>query len=102
MIDEPFIDTASELADIVAYSMGSAARLQRQRILENTAHSCELARQRGVKFGGKTKLGPRERQKIVECRAKGQAYEKIAQELGVSGSTVLRAAKVLATSQPHP
>jgi DNA invertase Pin-like site-specific DNA recombinase len=93
MLDEPFIDTASELADVVAYLMGWAARLQRQRILENTAHGRELARQRGVKFGRKPKLGPWEREKVAVRRANGETCARIACELGVSESTISRAIK---------
>ena len=58
--------------------------------MENTAHGRELARQRGVKFGRKPKLGPREREIVVERRAKGETCARIARDLGVSESTVAR------------
>lgn len=90
LLDEPLIDTVSDMADVVAYLMGWAGRLQRQRILENTAHGRELARARGVKFGRKPKLGPCERIIVVERRAKGETCARIAQDLGVSESTVAR------------
>ena len=90
LIDEPLIDTVSDMADVVAYLMGWAGRLQRQRILENTAHGRELARARGVKFGRKPKLSPRARKLVAERRAKGDTYARIALDLGVSESTVFR------------
>lgn len=90
LLDEPLIDTVSDMADVVAYLMGWAGRLQRQRILENTAHGRELARQRGVKFGRKPKLGPRARKIIVERRAKGETCARIARDYGVSESTINR------------
>ena len=90
LLDEPLIDTVSDMADVVAYLMGWAGRLQRQRILENTAHGRELARARGVKFGRKPKLGPRARKAVIERRAKGETCARIALDLGVSESTVYR------------
>lgn len=90
LLDEPFIDTTSEMADLIAFLVGWAARWQRRRILENTAQGREAARNRGVKFGRPLKLGPREREKILEWRAKGETFGRIARALGVSESTVSR------------
>ncbi|MDP9592100.1 UNVERIFIED_ORG: DNA invertase Pin-like site-specific DNA recombinase [Shinella zoogloeoides] len=90
LLDEPLIDTVSDMADVVAYLMGWAGRLQRQRILENTAHGRELARQRGVKFGRKPKLNARARKIVVERRAKGESCARIARDFGVSESTINR------------
>lgn len=90
LLDEPLIDTVSDMADVVAYLMGWAGRLQRQRILENTAHGRELARARGVKFGRKPKLSPRARKIVSERRAKGEPCARLAKEFGVSESTISR------------
>lgn len=90
LLDEPLIDTVSDMADVVAYLMGWAGRLQRQRILENTAHGRELAKQRGVKFGRKPKLNPRARKIVLERRAKGETCARIARDFGVSESTICR------------
>ncbi|MGR6431042.1 recombinase family protein [Rhizobium sp. PAMB 3174] len=90
LLDEPFIDTTSELSDLLMFLVGWAARWQRRRILENTAHGRELARKRGVRFGRKPKLGAREREKIFEWRALGQSCATIAKDFGVSESTILR------------
>jgi DNA invertase Pin-like site-specific DNA recombinase len=90
LLDEPLIDTVSDMADVVAYLMGWAGRLQRQRILENTAHGRELARQRGVKFGRRPKLSPRQKAQVLERKANGESYARIAQSFGVSESTILR------------
>ena len=91
LLDEPFIDTQSEMADLFLFILGWFARWHRLRILENTAHGRELARQRGVKFGRKPKLGAREREAIVACRARGEPCARLAQVYGVSQSTILRA-----------
>ncbi|UXS26948.1 recombinase family protein [Agrobacterium tumefaciens] len=91
LLDEPFIDTTSEMADLIAFLVGWAARWQRRRILENTAQGREAARKRGVKFGRPCKLGPRERETIAEWRAQGETCGRIARAFGVSESTVIRA-----------
>lgn len=90
LLDEPFIDTTSEFSDLILFIVGWAARWQRLRILENTAHGRELARQRGVKFGRKPKLGPVQRAKAAERRANGESCALIARAFGVSESTILR------------
>ncbi|OHV78409.1 recombinase family protein [Rhizobium sp. LCM 4573] len=90
LLDEPFVDTTSEMADLFLFILGWFARWHRQRILENTAHGRELARQRGVRFGRKPKLGPSERKQVAERRAKGEPCARIAQAFGVSESTILR------------
>lgn len=91
LLDEPFIDTTSEMADLFLFILGWFARWHRLRILENTSQGRELARQRGVKFGRPPKLGPADREKIAERRAKGEPYATIAKAFGVSERTVLRA-----------
>jgi DNA invertase Pin-like site-specific DNA recombinase len=93
LLDEPFIDTTSEISDLVVYIIGWAARWQRLRILENTAHGREAARQRGVKFGRPRKLNPRQRREIVQRRREGEAVETLARDMRVSRSTVLRLVK---------
>ncbi len=95
LLDEPFIDTTSEMSDLILFIVGWAARWHRKRILENTAHGRELARQRGVKFGRKPKLGPREREEIAGRRALGEPCSQIATAFGVSESTISRMPKWL-------
>ncbi len=90
LLDEPFIDTTSEMADLIAFLVGWAARWQRRRILENTAQGREAARKRGVRFGRPCKLGPIEREKVAKSRAEGASCKLIAQFFGVSVSTIMR------------
>ncbi|WFU01945.1 recombinase family protein [Rhizobium sp. CB3171] len=90
LIDEPFIDTTSEFSDLILFIVGWAARWQRQRILENTAHGREDARRRGVKFGRKPKLSPCQKVQVMERKANGEPYARIALAFGVSESTILR------------
>ncbi|MDA5633152.1 MULTISPECIES: recombinase family protein [Rhizobium/Agrobacterium group] len=90
LLDEPFIDTTSEMADLIAFLVGWAARWQRRRILENTAQGREAARLRGVKFGRPRKLHLSECKNIAKQRADGETYCKIAMYYGVSQSTIRR------------
>lgn len=90
LLDEPFIDTTSEMADLIAFLVGWAARWQRKRILENTAQGREAARKRGVKFGRKPKLSDYDKQKIAERRRTGEPCAVIASAFGVSESTIHR------------
>ncbi|CVI17441.1 Resolvase protein [Agrobacterium fabacearum CFBP 5771] len=90
LLDEPFVDTTSEMADLIAFLVGWAARWQRRRILENTAHGREAARKRGVKFGRPNKLSPREREIVAQRRADGETCGRIARAFGVSESTISR------------
>ncbi len=90
LLDEAFVDTSSEMDDLITYLNGWAARQHRLRILYNTAVGRERAKQRGVKFGRPRKLGPQERQKIAEWRAQGKTRGWIARAFGVSESTISR------------
>lgn len=91
LLDEPFIDTTSEMADLIVFLVGWAARWQRRRILENTAHGREMARARGVKFGRKPKLTKAQKNQIRSLRRSGIGVPEIARKFGVSHSTILRA-----------
>ena len=90
LLDEPFIDTTSEIADLIAFLLGWAARWHRRRILENTAQGREFARQRGVKFGRKPKLSPWQKEEVRMRLLTGERVRKIAESFGVSESTILR------------
>ncbi len=91
LLDEPFIDTTSEMADLLLFILGWFARWHRLRILENTAHGREIAKQRGVRFGRPPKLGPRDKLNIAERHARGELRSCIAEAFGVSERTIARA-----------
>jgi DNA invertase Pin-like site-specific DNA recombinase len=91
LLDEPFIDTSSELSDLLMFIIGWAARWQRRRILENTAHGRELARKQGVKFGRKPKFSIEQKNRIRRQYADGASVSEIAKSASVSLSTVRRA-----------
>ena len=90
LVDEPFIDTTSEMSDLIAFVVGWAARWQRKRILEDTAKGRAEAKARGVKFGRKPKLNAAQRQQVQRRRQQGELIADIAQSFGVSQSTISR------------
>jgi len=92
LLDEPFIDTTSELSDLVLFILGWAAKWQRRRILENTAAGRARAKARGVKFGRKPKLSSEQRVKAIELLASGVSAKAVATEFEISVSTVSRLA----------
>jgi DNA invertase Pin-like site-specific DNA recombinase len=92
LLDEPFIDTASEMSDLVLFLVGWAAKWHRRRILENTAEGRARALARGVKFGRKPKLTSNQRQEALARLATGQAKGEVAQAYKVSSSTIARLA----------
>lgn len=90
LLDEAFIDTTSELSDLIIFLVGWAARWQRKRILENTANGRDLAKSRGVKFGPKFKLTLHQRREAFERKASGEGVREIARSYNVSPSTISR------------
>ncbi|MBN9034398.1 MAG: recombinase [Rhizobiales bacterium 63-7] len=90
LLDEPFIDTTSELADLFLFILGWFARWHRLRILENTAHGREMARRRGVKFGRPLKLTPSQQSEARARRRAGEHVAALALAFGVSKSTIVR------------
>jgi DNA invertase Pin-like site-specific DNA recombinase len=90
LLDEPFIDTTSEVSDLLMFLMGWVAKWHRRRILENTAQGRARARARGVKFGRKPKMSQRERQDAVTRLEAGEPKAQVAEAFKVSGRTIDR------------
>lgn len=90
LLDEPFIDTTSELSDLVLFVVGWAAKWHRRRILENTAAGRAKARANGVKFGRKPKLTPEQCEEARQLLRTGETQKDVAARFRVSLSTVSR------------
>ncbi|BCH05698.1 recombinase (plasmid) [Mesorhizobium sp. 131-2-5] len=90
LLDEPFIDTTSEMSDLVLFLVGWAAKWQRRRILENTSNGRARAKAMGVKFGRKPKLSQEQRQEALARLAAGEARGEVAHRYNVSNSTISR------------
>lgn len=90
LLDEPFIDTTSEMSDLMLFLVGWAAKWQRRRILENTANGRARAMAKGVKFGRKPKLTQQQRREALARLAAGETRREIACLYDVSKSTISR------------
>jgi DNA invertase Pin-like site-specific DNA recombinase len=101
LIDEPFIDTTSEMSDLIMYVVGWAADWQRRNILRCTAVGRERAMARGVKFGRKPKLTAQQRQDIAAKFAAGADIAQLVADYQVSESTLARVRRA-ANSTPVP
>lgn len=96
LLDEPFIDTTSEMSDLILFIVGWAAKWQRKRILENTHNGRVLAKQRGVKFGRKPALSLNQSAEALNDLRHGRATQAaLARRYNVSAATINRLAKTL-------
>jgi DNA invertase Pin-like site-specific DNA recombinase len=87
---EPYLDTTSDLAEIVSAILRVAAKLERRRIVERTARGRADAKANGVKFGRKPIL-TRHQQKEVRKRLRaGETQRSVARSYNVSQSTISR------------
>lgn len=90
LLDEPFIDTTSEMSDLMLFLVGWAAKWQRRRMLENTANGRARAKANGVKFGRKPKLSQQQQREALARLAAGEARGEVAHRYNVSSSTISR------------
>jgi len=87
---EPFLDTSNELArSILLAVIATLAKLERQKISERTKAGLERARRQGRKLGRPSVLDDEELcAQIWELYREGLSRRRIAQELGLSPTTV--------------
>lgn len=90
LLDEPFIDTTSEISDLIVFLWRWAAKWQRRRILENTSNGRARAMARGVKFGRKPKLSEQQCLDALASLAAGEAMGSVARRYNVSKITISR------------
>jgi DNA invertase Pin-like site-specific DNA recombinase len=94
-LEQPFLDTTSDFAEIVFAILGVAAKLERRRILDRTARGRADAKAKGVKFGRKPKLTPHQQgEAIRRCDVDGETLRSIARSYNVSAQTISRLAVV--------
>lgn len=87
---EPFLDTTSDFAEIVLAILGVAAKLERRRIIERTAHGRATAKAQGVKFGRKPKLTHHQQCEAAARVAAGEPQRAVARSYNVSQATISR------------
>jgi DNA invertase Pin-like site-specific DNA recombinase len=93
------IDTSnnSPFAKAQSSLIGTFAQLERDLIVSRTGEGRERAMQKGVNFGRKPKLNPKQIKEINKLRAigKGLSINKRSQKFGVSRMTISRVLKTL-------
>jgi DNA invertase Pin-like site-specific DNA recombinase len=96
---EPYLDTSNELVrSILLAVIATLAKLERQKISERTKAGLERARRQGKKLGRPSVLEDEALcQRILELTQQGLSRRRIAQELGLSPTTV---SKVLRLQSP--
>jgi putative DNA-invertase from lambdoid prophage Rac len=87
-VEEPWLDTASPVRDLLIAIFSWIAEQERRRISERTKAGLDRARRTGKRLGR-----PRARVSVLEARAllaTGLTRAKAAQKLGVSETTLRR------------
>jgi DNA invertase Pin-like site-specific DNA recombinase len=84
------IDTETPAGRAMWQMIGVLAELERSLITERTRAGVQAAKARGVKFGRKPKLTPKQRKHARDLRTQGMRVEDIADLLPVSRSTLYR------------
>jgi DNA invertase Pin-like site-specific DNA recombinase len=87
---EPFLDTTSDFAEAVLAILGVAAKLERRRILDRTAHGRAAAKAQGVTFGRKPKLTLHQMREAAARVAAGEPQRAVARSYNVSQATISR------------
>ncbi|MGE0226221.1 MAG: recombinase family protein [Acetobacteraceae bacterium] len=89
-LDEPFLDTTPDFAEIVFALLGVTSKFERRRILERTARGREDVRVKGVTFGCKPKLTPHQQREAAMRIAAGETQRSVARSYNVRQSTISR------------
>ena len=92
-LNEPIVDTTSDLADVVLAVLGIAAKWERTQLKERTSAGRALAVARGVKLGRKLKLNTEQRREILARVAAGEPQRRLAELYGVGVATISRLIK---------
>lgn len=87
---EPYLDSAGMFADAIVALLATLAKQERLRIQERVKAGLDRARREGKRLGRPRKVLRRDR--VIELRAAGWSWSRIADELGVHPSAVRRAA----------
>lgn len=95
VVDQPALNaTKDDPFRLTKYAMFSElAQIEREATVSRVKAGLAAAKARGVKLGASPKLTLSQRQQIATAIAAGRTYRDVAKELGVSASTVYRAAK---------
>ena len=85
----PDIDTSTPMGKLLLNLLGSIAQFEREIMLERQREGIAKAKREG-RYAGRQKTAQRHARKVKELAAAGNKPAKIAQELGISRSSVYR------------
>ncbi|MFD1941455.1 recombinase family protein [Paradevosia shaoguanensis] len=86
---DPAIDTSTPMGQLLLNLLGSIAQFEREIMLERQREGIVRAKREG-RYAGRQKTAQRHSSKVKELAAKGTKPSKIAEELGISRSSVYR------------
>lgn len=89
-LDKPWLDLTSVMGKGILAFLSALAEDERERIVRRAAEGRVAAKQKGVKFGPKSKLTDHQRNKALERKVSGESCRDIAKDFGVSYSTISR------------
>lgn len=92
-LNEPIVDTTSELADVVLAVLGIAAKWERARMIERTSAGRAAAVAQGVKLGRKPKLTGIQQREIKARHEAGEGQRELARSYNVGVATIARLLK---------
>jgi DNA invertase Pin-like site-specific DNA recombinase len=90
-IAEPWLDTTSDLGQLVMTILGGLAQFERSLIMARTQAGIAKAKENGVQFGRKRRLNAKQKQIIGERYRKGETITELAADFGVGVGTIHRA-----------
>ena len=91
VLDQPELDTTSKTGKLLFSLLGAVGEFERALILERTQEGREIAKAKGVKFGRKPTLTPKEADSIrLKNAAWGGSKAELARSVGVSRATLYR------------
>lgn len=96
-VNEPWLDTtsANPMASFLLTIMGAFAQFERDMIADRINKGCEVARQKGVKFGRPLKNGSQVNHAIDLYKSGAMSTRQIEKATGVSRSTLMRRVREL-------
>jgi DNA invertase Pin-like site-specific DNA recombinase len=90
-LGDGWADTTTPHGRLMLTVLGGLAEFERELIRQRTGEGRVRAKARGVKFGRKQKLTPRQAREVFERRTvQGQSLSEIARSYNVSHTTIMR------------
>lgn len=90
VLDRAYLDLTTPMGRGLLGLFSGLAEDERQRIVKRANEGRTIARNKGVKFGRKSKLTEHQKSKALERLAAGESARSIAPDYNVSHSTIVR------------